>query len=315
MYRSKVVASLPSKGSSRYVTRPRAKGNRHLARWFFYIEWWEVPEELRLERTVEIMTDYVVAKHNGFVSRLDAGHEPDVVKQISRIVSCAVAKVDESGKWDFMRVRQKRQSGQYRRVIFLESAITSSQDGKAVQDSETLSSSLGLICWSDLGEDKGHVETQIQPRPGAKTPSSPLEVNNGLSDSGDIDRVSDRRIAAERWEFQPDDTPLPDELKATIEGAYQDSGKRLYKPTLKKITWFINYLHKKQGEARLGVKSLAKMGFPDGDQRRHLEMLAEAGVIRKIKGYSPALARGLRYQLTKRTMATFGMVERKAGSA
>ena len=60
---------------------------------------------------------------------------------------------------------------------------------------------------------------------------------------------------------------------------------------MRKITSFINYLRTKGGEARLGVKSLAKMGFPDGDQRKHLEMLAAAGVIRKVKGYSPGLGR------------------------
>jgi hypothetical protein len=54
------------------------------------------------------------------------------------------------------------------------------------------------------------------------------------------------------------------------------------------------------------------MGFFDGDQRRHLEMLADAGVIRKVKGYSPALAQGMRYRLTKRTMAAFGSSARKA---
>jgi hypothetical protein len=81
----------------------------HLARWFWFIEFWSHPEDLRLERIV--MTDFVVAKHNGFVSRLNTGQDHDVVKQVGRIVSCAVAKVDESGKRWFARVRHKRQSG------------------------------------------------------------------------------------------------------------------------------------------------------------------------------------------------------------
>ena len=277
------------------------------------------------------MTDFVVTKHNGFVSRLDVGHERDVVKQVSRIVECAVSKVDDMGKWWFTRVRQKRQSGQYQRVIYLEPVIgMSCQGGEAVQDqdgqgqekrlidmeeSNTSSPPVGFtICWSYLGDENGQNESRIESQDDHNTFPSP-EVNNGLTASGDIDKASDRRMEAERWEFQPDDTPLPDGLKTTIEGAYRESGKRLYKPTMRKITWFINYLHKKGGEARLSVKALAKMGFPDGDQRRHLEMLSDAGVIRKVKGYSPVLAQGLRYRLTKSTMSSFGTVERKLYSA
>ena len=36
------------------------------------------------------MTEFVLAKNNGFVSRLGAGCERDVVKQVGRIVECAV---------------------------------------------------------------------------------------------------------------------------------------------------------------------------------------------------------------------------------
>jgi len=295
----------------------------HLARWFWFIEWWDVSEDLRHEKIIEIMTDFVVTKHNGFVSRLHAGQEKDVVKQVSRIVECAVTKVDDTGKWWFTRVRQKRQSGQYQRVIYLEPVVRMSQGGKAAQDQDRQgqdhnpsSPPVGfIICCSDLGDGEGQNESRIESQEDHNS-SSPLpEVNKSLTDLGDTARAPDRRMVAEQWEFQPDDTPLPDELKTTIEGAYRESGKRLYKPTMKKIARLVNYLHKKGGEARLGVKALAKMGFPDYNARKHLEMLAKAGVIRKIKGYSPALAQGLRYRLTKRTMTMFGTVERKSRSA
>ena len=101
-------------------------------------------------------------------------------------------------------------------------------------------------------------------------------------------------MEAERWAFEADDSPLPDVLAQRLQGVYRVSNKRLYKPTMRKITCVLNYLRKKGGEARLGVKALAKMGFPDGRQRRHLEMLADSGVIQKIRGYSPVLAQGLR---------------------
>jgi hypothetical protein len=108
---------------------------------------------------------------------------------------------------------------------------------------------------------------------------------------------------------------LPEELREKIQGAYRQTGRRLFKPTMKEITRFINYLRKKGGEARLGVKALAKMGFPDHNARKHLEMLADAGIVRKVKGYSPVLAQGLRYRLTKQTMTMFGSTEMKSQSA
>ena len=97
-------------------------------------------------------------------------------------------------------------------------------------------------------------------------------------------------MEAEKWVFAPDDTPLPEELRDWIEGAYRQAGRRLFKPTMKKVTRLLNYLWKKDGEARLGVKALAKIGFPDHNSRKHLELLADVGIIQKLPGYSPVWA-------------------------
>ena len=113
----------------------------------------------------------------------------------------------------------------------------------------------------------------------------------------------------------PDDTPLPDALVDQVESAYRQTDKRLFKPTKEKLTRLLNYLWLKGGEARLGVKSLAKLGFPDHNSRKHLDLLVTAGIIQKLKGYSPALGRGIRHRVTKRTMAVFGTLERKSHTA
>jgi hypothetical protein len=254
-----------------------------LARWFYFIEFWDLSEDVRFDQVVELMTEFCLTKHNGFVSSLNAGHEQDVRKRIRRIVSCAITNVDDSGKWWFARVRQKRQSGQYRRIIFLAPVIRSiGSETSCQKNNKTPPSPLGLICCSDLG---------------------------------DVNNPETRRMEAEKWVFEPDDTLLPDELRERIEGAYRQAGKRLFKPTMKKLTRFINYLWKKDGEARLGVKALAKMGFPDHNARKHLGMLAEAGIIQKLKGYSPVLGRGIRHRLTKRTMTMLGTAQSEARSA
>ena len=130
-----------------------------------------------------------------------------------------------------------------------------------------------------------------------------------------VNKTDTRRMEAEKWVFEPDDTPLPEELRERIEGAYRQAGRRLFKPTMKKITRLLNYLWQKGGEARLGVKSLAKMGFPDHNARKHLELLADAGIIQKLKGYSPVMGRGIRHRLTKRTMTMFGTAEEEMQTA
>ena len=78
-----------------------------LARWLYFIEFWDVPEDIRIEQVVELMIEFCLTKHNGFISSLNAGHEKDFRKRISRIVSCAITKVDDSGKWWFMRSQAK----------------------------------------------------------------------------------------------------------------------------------------------------------------------------------------------------------------
>jgi predicted ArsR family transcriptional regulator len=84
---------------------------------------------------------------------------------------------------------------------------------------------------------------------------------------------------------------------------------------MKKVARLLNYLWMKGGEARLGVKALAKMGFPDHNSRKHLELLADAGIVQRLKGYSPVMGRGIRHRLTKRTMTMFGTVKRKSETA
>lgn len=253
----------------------------HLSRWFYFVEWWDVPEDKRLEQIVELMTDYCLNKHNGFISRLEAGQEHEVRDHIRRIAPCAVAGVDDSGKWNFTVMRQKRQSGQYRRVICLEPVIRFMEDG----------------CVMD------------------KTPSSPVGFSTCCSDLENTDRTSDRRKAAEKWVFHPDNTPLPEDLAQRIQEIYGTSGMRLYQPTMMKIISFLNYLKSKGGEARLGVKSLAKMGFTDYSSRQHLRRLAHAGVIRTMKAACASEGRSNKFMLSRKTLTMFGGTGKQALSA
>ena len=115
-----------------------------LARWFWFIEFWHLPEDMRLQPVINLLTEFCLTKHNGFISRLGAGQEQDVVNQIGRIVPCAINSVDDSGKEWFARIRRKRQLAQYSRIILLESVIKG-EDGKTDLRINPPSSPLGLI--------------------------------------------------------------------------------------------------------------------------------------------------------------------------
>jgi len=279
-----------------------------LTRWFWFIEFWDLPEDMRLERILGLMMEFCLTKHNGFISSLNTGHERDFRKRISRIVSCAIKKVDDSGQWQFDRVRQKRQQGQYRRIIFLEPVVLGESRKANRKDKDSFLPVGLIICCSDLGKEIGQKE-QLTGLPDIKTSPSPL------GDLAEVNNTDTRRMEAEKWIFEPDDTPLPEELTKLIEGAYGQAGRRLFKPTMKKVARLLNYLWMKGGEARLGVKALAKMGFPDHNSRKHLELLADAGIVQRLKGYSPVMGRGIRHRLTKRTMTMFGTVKRKSETA
>jgi hypothetical protein len=103
------------------------------------------------------------------------------------------------------------------------------------------------------------------------------------------------------WAYKPDDTPLPEKLLAVIQTHYAKEKKRLTKPTLNKLTRFINHLHQQGGEGRLSIEALKKMGFGNDRARAHLVMMEDAKVIWR-GGYCPAEGIGRKFTLAKRTM-------------
>ena len=94
------------------------------------------------------------------------------------------------------------------------------------------------------------------------------------------------RDRAEKWIYEPDDTALPDALDARIRGYYAKRAIGLNKPSLVKIRRFLNHLRANSGEARVGIKSLKKMGFTSDHTRQHIKHLEEMGLI-VIGDYSP----------------------------
>ena len=107
----------------------------NLARWFYYVEFVDIPQAQRLSESSSFMQTFVVNKHNGHVSTLNLGKVQDVMKRVARIVKRSIAKATEKDL--FLRIVQKRRNGEYRTVYHLEPLITAGN---------TEASSFPLLC-------------------------------------------------------------------------------------------------------------------------------------------------------------------------
>ena len=108
----------------------------------------------------------------------------------------------------------------------------------------------------------------------------------------------------EQWVYTPDLTPLPEQMERLIQEGLKRNGAR--GKTYPKLVGFLNHIRAKDGEARLGIESLKKMGFSDHRARQHINMLRQMGLLLE-KGYSPVIGLGKLYVLTAKARELFGM--------
>jgi hypothetical protein len=235
-----------------------------LARWLFYIELWEMPENLRINKISELLTTYVINKHNGYVSRITSGLQSEVIDQVPRIIETAIANTDEVGQQHFSESRRKRTAGEYSELIFLEplllTTVSTEGDRKRVQH------------YKPNRKEKNNSSSSLAPR-------------------------TQHRAHASSWDYQPDDTPLPESIENCILEFYRNKQLKIQKRTICKLRRVINDLYSANGEARRSLKALKKMGFSNDRARQHIRNLETMGII-IIGGYYPAGGLGTRYTLT-----------------
>jgi len=85
-----------------------------LAKWLLWIELHGHDD--RQTKTAELLQRYILEKHNGCVTRLGEGKEAEALSHIERIVEGACSMPSRS-KELFLRIRQRRQRGGYKRLI------------------------------------------------------------------------------------------------------------------------------------------------------------------------------------------------------
>jgi hypothetical protein len=108
---------------------------------------------------------------------------------------------------------------------------------------------------------------------------------------------TDRKQRATEWNFQPDDTPLPENLRKRLQEFYGRCHLQLRRSTLRTITRFINHLKANGGTGHLSIASLKKIGFCNDRARKHLSRLEAAGMIWR-GGYAPYAGIGRQFSLT-----------------
>ena len=87
-----------------------------LAKWLTWVEVFD--QDDRQELATELLQSYVLNKHNGHVSRLNQGHEAEVLSQVKRIVASA-GKITQDSEELFERIRQNRRNKKYGRLIMI----------------------------------------------------------------------------------------------------------------------------------------------------------------------------------------------------
>jgi hypothetical protein len=205
------------------------------------------------DRIKNVLRTFVLIRHNEKVSRLLAGQTEDVVSHVDRIVDHVLENETAEGKQVFAEIRQKRATSQYKKVYFSESQILRVRQDSISQINETDIKSY-LICRGLISDSKAE--------------EAPSE-----------------------WNYEPDDTPLPEVIMNRIVVAFRESKRQLRKNksgkhhTLDSITRLFNYLFcgRKCGTRRAGRDLLAKMGLPKktSELSAVITILTENGLLYK----------------------------------
>lgn len=102
-----------------------------MAKWLYWVELYDLPEDERYDRIIELLNHFVTEKHNGYVTRWNNGQCDDVFSQVSRCLISAISlNVPDKDRSlnTFTSLRNKRANRQYKRIIKLEPVILGNEE-------------------------------------------------------------------------------------------------------------------------------------------------------------------------------------------
>lgn len=189
------------------------------------------------QRIKDVIRKYVATRHNGKVTRLIAGQNQETFDHVDRIVDNVLDGEGTEGKELFAELRQKRTSGQYKQVYYFEPEIMGQAAAPLLLTPQQLP--LHLLC-------------------------------------DDLIQQADGAGQQPEWHYEPDLTPLPDEIISRIKAAFGQAKRQLRRdksgryPTLDAITRLFNYLYSGRtiGSRRASQKLMVQMGFVNNSAKR-----------------------------------------------
>jgi hypothetical protein len=231
-----------------------------MAKWLWWIELSSLPEESRRAEIIRLLTEFVLKKHNGCITRLQNGHRQDVINQISRCLDLAARISDSKSLKGFAKTRDKWLNGGYKYPIRITPELIGSKSSLFVGSLRSL----------DNGSTDGAAirETSLEEKPEA-TLLAEEDVSSSLSCQFTFMCIN----------F---DEPLPDSVQSRI---MSKSGRNKILPF---ATRLLNRLYSKQGSEYLGRPTLLELlGYKNPTQvSKYLTILEEAGVIKRGSSYS-----------------------------
>jgi hypothetical protein len=117
-----------------------------IAKWLWWIELFELPERERFEKCLALLSNFVTEKHNGCITRWNLGLKDEVISQVERCLTSAIAFNIADKKKSlaiYSQLRNKRAIGQYKQLILLE-PLLSSDTGLLSPSPSSLSSPLSI---------------------------------------------------------------------------------------------------------------------------------------------------------------------------
>ena len=233
-----------------------------MAKWLWWIELHDRPEPVRQVEIIGLLTDFVLNKHNGCVSRLTNGHRQDVINQIVRCVELA-AQVSKPK--DFAKTREKWLNGGYKFPIRIVPALSE----KSFTDAASLRS-------DRIDSPCGSANQLTFPLRG----SQPDLSESKSEDKEDISLSSSCPFIPMCIKF--DESPLPDQIQTRIKFK---SGRNKILPF---ATRLLNRLCSKNGKEYLGRTMLLQiLGYTNPNQLgKYLTILESAGVVSRGSSYS-----------------------------
>jgi hypothetical protein len=119
-----------------------------MAKWLYWVELFQKPDSERKKETCSLLTTFVMAKHNGFVSRLLVGKDSEVKKQVKRCVDSAIrlqSKDRELSLTKFANIRRNLADGEYKYPLRLVPILTGEKAEEKTTSSSSLSTSFMCI--------------------------------------------------------------------------------------------------------------------------------------------------------------------------